>query len=99
MTINKGSGVKSRISRRRFLEAGGCALGAVFLGAAAASAQEGEGEEPKKTQQEVAYKAPPANGRQCLNCRNYQKPAFCRIVEGLISPDGWCKLYVMSWSL
>lgn len=97
MNSTKSSGAKSRISRRCLLRVGVCALGAAFLGADVVSAQEGGVEEPKKSQKEVAYQVEPSNGRRCVACRNFQKPASCHIVEGTISPDAWCKLYVMRW--
>lgn len=29
----------------------------------------------------------------CKNCRNFEMPNQCRIVEGIISPTGWCNYF------
>lgn len=30
---------------------------------------------------------------RCQNCENFLAPARCEIVEGIISPEGWCKFF------
>jgi hypothetical protein len=101
-----GESMKSRkgsaaISRRSLLRAGGCALGLALFGAGPAFAQEGESEiGPKKiSQKDAAYQPQPSSGSKCLICRSFMPAGECHLVEGAISPNGWCKLYVMSWHL
>lgn len=30
---------------------------------------------------------------KCSVCKHFQKPYSCKIVEGRINPDGWCKYF------
>jgi hypothetical protein len=107
-----GDGMVRRISRRRVLGAGACALGAALLGATAASAQETSpgAQEPAKpapkkdplipkkaSQDKVAY-VDSADWRKCSTCRYWEAPDACRVVEGPIKPDGRCKLYIRRWA-
>jgi hypothetical protein len=36
------------------------------------------------------YQDRPNRGRACGGCRYFRPPHFCRVVEGMISPQGWC---------
>jgi hypothetical protein len=36
------------------------------------------------------YQDRPNRGRRCGGCRYFRGPNFCAVVEGLISPNGWC---------
>ena len=79
------------VSRRNVLRgatliAGGAAIVASSL--APASAQSG-----KMTQQAAEYQNGPKNGQKCLDCSLYVQPQACKLVEGTISPVGWCKFY------
>lgn len=75
---------KSIISRRTILKVG---LGAVTVGfAGAASAQ-------KMAPSMVMYQATPKDGHQCNKCVQFEAPASCKVVEGKISPTGWCAAF------
>jgi hypothetical protein len=83
---------KPHVSRRRVLRDGAFfAGGAVFAGgvflAAPASA--------KVSQKGVSYQATPKGAARCDNCKFWQPPAACKVVEGVISPAGWCTLYAV----
>ena len=41
----------------------------------------------------VLYQPSPKDGHQCDGCTLFQAPAACQIVDGTISPAGWCKLW------
>lgn len=84
---------KSGVSRRAMLHgaavaAGGATLLAASLNATAARAQAG-----KKSQAEVAYQATPKGDQSCANCALFVAPSSCGVVDGTISPSGWCNLY------
>ena len=75
-------------SRRTFL----CWLAAVpALGMAGARA---EGGKAKKA--DMHYQDKPKDGQDCDDCihfepgKNPKAPGTCKIVEGPISPNGWC---------
>jgi hypothetical protein len=48
---------------------------------------------PKQTQSAVAYQDHPRGGLSCAGCTCFRRPRSCEIVEGEISPTGWCKLF------
>jgi hypothetical protein len=41
----------------------------------------------------VAYQPSPKDGHQCDGCMLFQAPEACQVVDGKISPSGWCKLW------
>jgi High potential iron-sulfur protein len=41
----------------------------------------------------VAYQPSPKDGHQCDNCMLFQAPESCQVVDGKVSPSGWCKLW------
>ena len=47
----------------------------------------------KYTQAQVAYQDNPLGGQQCSQCIQFIKPRSCRTVEGIISPNGWCRAW------
>ena len=42
----------------------------------------------------VAYQTTPKGDQQCSNCSLFQAPSACTLVDGTISPSGWCKFWV-----
>lgn len=44
----------------------------------------------KKT---AKYQDNPNNGESCSQCRFFQPPKSCQVVDGDISPNGWCSLF------
>jgi hypothetical protein len=48
----------------------------------------------KASQKVVAYQSTPKGAQQCDNCRQFEPPTGCKVVEGEVSPTGWCKVYV-----
>jgi len=77
-------------SRRCILRQAACAAGAVVIlgtGVTTASA----GKMPKSA---VAYQPTPKGGLSCANCRLFEPPNGCKSVEGPVSGQGWCMIYV-----
>jgi hypothetical protein len=50
---------------------------------------------PKVSRAEAAYQDKPNGGMTCEACTFFRKPKSCQVVDGDISPDGWCKLFDM----
>ena len=48
----------------------------------------------KMSQKSVDYQDTPKNDQECSNCSLFQEPNSCTIVDGEISPKGWCKFWV-----
>jgi hypothetical protein len=50
--------------------------------------------EAKLAQDTVKYQTTPNGGHQCDGCIQFVAPNSCKLVEGDISPTGWCSLWV-----
>jgi hypothetical protein len=47
----------------------------------------------KLSRQEADYQDAPKDIRMCATCSLFLPPNGCKVVEGEVSPSGWCKLY------
>ncbi len=78
---------KPALSRRTLLKASLGGLGVVAVGfAGTASAQ-------KIAPSMVQYQATPKDGNECDKCAQFIAPGSCKVVEGKISPKGWCAAF------
>ena len=75
-----------RVSRRNVLQAA-CLAAAIAAVAPRALAQQ------KMSQAEAEYQDRPKNGLACAACTLFRPPRSCRVVQGDISPSGWCKFF------
>jgi len=84
------SGVSSRPLSRRIvlLRSAGCAAGAAALLLPLKQAV------AKMNQKSVAYQDTPKDDQKCSNCSLFQEPNACTLVDGEISPEGWCRFWV-----
>jgi hypothetical protein len=48
----------------------------------------------KMSQAAVAYQDSPKGDRSCVGCNLFVAPSSCKTVDGTISPNGWCKIWV-----
>jgi High potential iron-sulfur protein len=48
----------------------------------------------KMSKAAAAYQNSPKGSQTCANCKLFVPPSSCTIVEGPISPKGWCKFWV-----
>ena len=65
---------------------GACALGRIAV------ADDGG----KMSKQQAAYQDTPKDIQMCATCTLFVAPRACKVVEGNISPNGWCKAYAMA---
>jgi hypothetical protein len=81
-----------RLSRRRVLEVAASAAGGALLAVALeGSAQQNPKATLKKRSKEaVGYRDEPYEGRACAKCVLYAGHGECVLVEGEVSPNGWC---------
>jgi hypothetical protein len=77
---------KSGVSRRTVLIAA--------AGAAPLLALTGGQAQAKIAQTAVKYQTMPKDGHQCDGCVQFVAPNSCKLVDGDISPTGWCSLWV-----
>ena len=81
-----------QLHRRQLLEMG-LKVAAGFLGfktGSRASARE------KASRQEAEYQDNPKDIRMCATCSLFEPPKSCKVVEGDVSPYGWCKLFALA---
>ena len=83
----KPSGAPAQLSRRALLQA--AAGAAALLGTAAVPANA----QLKVSKPSVAYQDQPDGSRRCDLCAHFVRPGSCQIVEGPISPQGYCRLF------
>jgi len=81
-----------RRSRRRMLQAAMSVGGAALLSRALETTAQ---EKPKATlkkrsKEAVGYRDEPYEGRSCAKCVLYAGHGECVLVEGEVSPNGWC---------
>ena len=76
---------KSGVSRRTILFAA--------AGAAPLLALSGGEAQAKLAQAAVKYQPDPKDGHQCDGCTFFVAPNSCKMVDGDISPTGWCALW------
>lgn len=83
----------TQVSRRSLLRnaafaAGGAAVLGTTLRATPADAA------AKMKQKAVNYQPTPKGAQRCDNCKQFEAPASCKVVEGTIEPAGWCTVYI-----
>jgi hypothetical protein len=77
-----------RRSRRSILKYAG-----LLAGAALASGSAGVGDalaQQKASQQAMKYQDKPNGEMKCSNCLQFVPPNGCKVVEGKVSPEGYC---------
>jgi hypothetical protein len=47
----------------------------------------------KMSQSAAEYQNKPKSGLTCAACSLFRPPRSCEVVEGDISPSGWCKFF------
>lgn len=47
----------------------------------------------KVSKAQAKYQDKPKGKQQCAVCNNFVAPGSCNLVEGKISPNGWCTLF------
>ena len=78
------------ISRRRFLKLATCATVLLPVALIATDRVFAQSKAPKSA---VQYQDSPKEGQKCGDCQYFTAPGSCQLVEGSISPSGWCSLF------
>ena len=76
------------MSRRAVLGSASALAAAMMLAATAASRAQ-----QRMSKQTAQYQDSPKGDQKCQGCRFFVAEASCQLVEGEISPNGWCRLY------
>lgn len=48
----------------------------------------------KRSKESVQYQDTPFQGRTCTKCMLYIGDGQCAIIDGVVSPNGWCNQWV-----
>lgn len=83
----------ARISRRTLFRAASLVAGGVALASITSEAGPSRAAPAKAHQKTVSYQPTPKGKARCEICSKFQPPSACEIVEGVISPKGWCSSY------
>jgi hypothetical protein len=78
------------ISRRTVLRGGAATAAAVPVLLASASFAQAS----KVSQKSVGYQDTPKGRQSCGNCYFFIPPTDCKNVEGPVSANGWCTVYL-----
>jgi High potential iron-sulfur protein len=80
------------LSRRSLLRSAALAGGTAVLGTTVIAARADAAQQVP--QNLVGYQDHPHGNQRCDNCAQFQPPSSCKVVAGVIKPEGWCKVYV-----
>ena len=85
----KGAATRNRAATaaRRTLLRAGLVVAATGFGAPAARTEQ------KFSKATAEYQDTPKNGLTCAACSLFRAPRSCAVVEGEISPQGWCRFF------
>jgi High potential iron-sulfur protein len=81
---------KTKLSRRSMLR------GAILLASgtlAASVIQVRPAYAQKMSKADAKYQETPKDGAKCSTCVYFKAPADCGVLEGKVSPEGWCTMY------
>ena len=81
-------------SRRRVLTIAAGVAGASVTGATAVIGTSTPAHAAKASQKLVKYQDTPKGELRCETCVQFEPPSSCKTVDGTVSPQGWCMVYV-----
>ena len=83
--------MNTSLQRRRLLQRAMVMAGATL--AAGISAKNSLAQQ-KASKEAMKYQDKPNGAQQCSNCAQFTPPNACKVVEGTISPEGYCIVWV-----
>jgi len=79
---------EAHMRRRQFIA--GAVAATSLLRIALARASE------KMSRQQAEYQDMPKGIFSCATCSLFEPPGYCKVVEGEVSRDGWCKAFALA---
>jgi High potential iron-sulfur protein len=79
------------LSRRLLLR--NVTVGGAVIFTAATGTHRMAAAQTKVAKKVVAYQDQPHDGQSCGNCLQFEPPSACKVVEGVITPTGWCQVW------
>jgi hypothetical protein len=80
-----------RLSRRSLLKSAVVVAGAACAGVLAHGEALAQG---KASKEAMHYQDHPNGDKKCSECMQFVAPSSCKVVEGTISPNGYCIAFV-----
>jgi hypothetical protein len=81
--------MSKNISRRILLETAAASVFAASIDSVASRSMA----QQKMSKSDAKYQDKPQGNQRCDLCRFFQAPNQCQVVQGDISPSGWCTLF------
>ena len=81
-----------KLSRRSVLKRVALLTGAVLTASVVPSKEALA--QAKATKEAMKYQDKPNGDKQCSNCLQFVPPGSCKVVEGAVSPNGYCIAWV-----
>ncbi|MBV8738729.1 MAG: hypothetical protein JO007_16010 [Alphaproteobacteria bacterium] len=78
-------------SRRLLLQGAVVSIGAA---AGIVESRQPAGAAPKISKAAVAYQDHPEGDKHCSKCRQFVAPDSCKVIDGLVSPQGFCRIFM-----
>jgi hypothetical protein len=79
-------------SKRKFIRLALAGIAGATLPPRHAFAQGGG----KMSKAQAEYQESPKGIQMCSTCSLFEEPHACKVVDGDVSPNGWCKAYAMA---
>ncbi|HXC91377.1 MAG TPA: hypothetical protein VNV18_14540 [Stellaceae bacterium] len=89
---NETEGSGAAVSRRLVMRGAAGALGAAAIVAMRA---EQVAAAPKISKAAVAYQDHPQDDKSCGRCLQFLPPESCKMVDGPVSPHGFCRIFML----
>jgi hypothetical protein len=83
---------KLKLSRRSLLTRAAAIAGAALTASVVPS--ERVSAQQKVAKETMKYQDKPNGDQRCENCAQFVAPASCKVVDGAISPNGYCIVWV-----
>ena len=84
--------LERKLSRRSILRSAALMAGVACAGTLAARNEALA--QQKASKAAMKYQDKPNGSMKCSNCLQFEPPASCKVVEGTISPEGYCIAWV-----
>jgi hypothetical protein len=85
------------LPRRRLIQAVlAGAAGRSLPGTSGSAKAQAHWAQAKMSKREAEYQDAPKDIRMCATCTLFEPPRSCKVVEGDVSPDGWCKAFALA---
>jgi hypothetical protein len=80
-------------SRRSLLQTLATGTATVLTVAALSAGADGAAAQAKASKKVVEYQEQPKGNQSCQVCANFIAPSSCKVVEGDVVSQGWCRAF------